>query len=222
METLSRFGSPPPQEQWRTLAFFPRPRLAGWWRDKRQLVRLFPVAGALGILLALVNLLCLPVGADQMLPMGLDELTTEADLVVHGRVESLLCRQEPSGRLATRVDLKLDETWKGAAADHVTLVLAGGTLGKRREVLTGQAEYKPGEEVIVFLKRNPAGEPVTLGLAQGKFTVWTDAATGRKHAFNLFHGQPAKLPPGGAQLQHTGEVPLTLERLKQAVQGGRQ
>jgi len=52
--------------------------------------------------------------------------------------------------------------------------------------------------------------------------VWTDAATGRKHAFNRFHGRPANPGPGAVQLQRTDGVPLTLERLKQTVQGGRQ
>jgi hypothetical protein len=171
--------------------------------------------------LALALMFGLPLGAGQMLPMSLEELATDADMVVHGTVESLSCREGTSGRLVTRVELKLEATWKGASADSLTIVLAGGTLGNRREVLTGQAEYKPGEEVVLFLKRNPAGEPVTMALAQGKFAVRTDAA-GRKHAFNPFHGQPASPPTGASRLERTGAAPLTLERLKLTVQGGLQ
>ena len=52
-----------------------------------------------------------------------------------------------------------------------------------------------GEEFVAFLVFNPRGEPVTIGLAQGKFHVWRDPQTGEKFANNLFHGKPE--PAGG-------------------------
>lgn len=133
-----------------------------------------------------------PARAADMVPLSIAELTAHADLVVRGRVESLTCQRDSAGRLRTEVHLTVREFWKGhASPGPFVVVLAGGTLGNERSVAVGQATYSPGEDVVVFLKRNARGEGVTLGLAQGKFLVETDARTGSQTVHNLFHGSEA-------------------------------
>jgi hypothetical protein len=67
---------------------------------------------------------------------------------------------------------------------------------------------------VAFLIFNPRGEPVTIGLTQGKFHVWRDQQTGEKYARNLFHGEPEKSSGAASQTRH----PLRLSELKQQVQ----
>ena len=55
-----------------------------------------------------------------------------------------------AGRICSRVELEVREAWKVAAASgRFTITLGGGTLGDRRVVVPGQADYTPGEEVVV-------------------------------------------------------------------------
>jgi hypothetical protein len=158
-----------------------------------------------------------------MIPMSLAELRDKAALVVHGRVLDKIALRDARGRIYTEVTLGAGEIWKGTVAgDRLTIVLVGGVIGEDRTFVPGQADYRVGEEVVAFLRLNQRGEAVTIGLAQGKFEVWSEAATGRKFARNLFLGRPQ--PAGSkSQLQAQAEDGrLALEDLKRQVQGGAQ
>jgi hypothetical protein len=135
----------------------------------------------------------IPAQAVHFRPLSIEELAGQAELVVRGVVLRRSCQTDEAGRIFTRVELQVHEVWKGRFdRDRLTLVHGGGVLGDRRAVVTGQAEYTVGEEVVVFLVFNQRGEAVTLGLRQGKFHVETPAAGGEPEAANGFaHGPPA-------------------------------
>ncbi|MHB8523134.1 MAG: hypothetical protein ACYDH9_20610 [Limisphaerales bacterium] len=176
------------------------------------------------LVLALLSGLVLPLRATLFVPMSVEQLTEQSQLIVRGTVVSKSCQRDDAGRIFTRIELKVAEAWKGkVGGDRLTVVQGGGVLGDRKVVVVGQVDYRVGEEVVAFLVLNQRGEAVTLGLAQGKFRVWTDPATGRKRAQNLFHGGGEEGRPG-AQPQNvtTDAGPLTLDELKRQVQGGRQ
>jgi len=133
-------------------------------------------------------------GGTSMVPLSIGELAAESDLILHGRVASAATSRHRANRMVTRVGVDVLEMWKGTVSEaRVQVTLAGGVLGTRQVIVDGQPDYRPGEEVVLFLKRNPRGEAVTVGLAQGKFTVVDDPNTGLKHVHNPFHGrrQPA-------------------------------
>ncbi|MEW6158649.1 MAG: hypothetical protein AB1813_14550 [Verrucomicrobiota bacterium] len=149
-------------------------------------------------LLILFSVLCLAPGLRAIIisPLSVEELTDQAEWIVQGMVRAKTCQADASGRIYTRVELELTEVWKGKlSAKTLEIVQGGGTLGERRSVVPFQAEYAVGEEVVAFLVRNTRGEAVTLGLAQGKFGVWTER--GEKMAANALNGRPM---PSGASL----------------------
>ena len=156
-----------------------------------------------------------------MTPLSVAELEAESDLVLHGRVRAIATSRNQSGRIISRVRVEPIEVWKGTAPESgVVVTLAGGVLGTCRVVVDGQPEYRPGEEVVLFLKRNPLGEAVTVGLAQGKFEVETDPATGRPHAQNLFFGgigREARTIQRFYTRAPTTRITLPLAALKQEV-----
>jgi hypothetical protein len=161
--------------------------------------------------------------AVQMAPMSLDELVARADVVLHGKVLSKTCQRDPAGRIYTEVDLEVAEAWKGAVAGkRFKVVLAGGTLGDRHVGVSGQADYQPGEEVVAFLRLNPRGEGVTLGLAQGKFEVRQDSVTGRKYAYSAFVGRANRAASRVATQGLEANGLILLADLKRRVQGGGQ
>ncbi len=160
-----------------------------------------------------------PMHAANVRPVAIESLASQAERVVHGTVASLENLRDPSMGIRTRVELEVRETWKGPSTNRFILALAGGTLGNRRVVVTGQPEFRVGEEVVVFTLENPRGEGVLLELAQGKFGVHRDAA-GAAWVHNPFFGSrpesagatntPAYRPPS--------QLPVSLGELKRRVQ----
>lgn len=108
---------------------------------------------------------------------SIEELARRADIVVHGRVESLEARRDDSGRAFTRMELEVAETWKGAVTNRLTVVQGSAVLGARQVRVLGEPEFRLGEQVVLFGVFNPRGEAVTLDLARGKFSVTTNAVT---------------------------------------------
>jgi hypothetical protein len=154
--------------------------------------------------------------AVQMNPLAIEEMAAQSDLVLHATVTSKVCERTPEGRIITRVTLNVLESWKGGVTTNMfTLVHGGGTIGNIRTEVSGQVDYEVGEEVVAFLVRNPRGQGVTLGLAQGKFHVWKDKATGEKFAHNLFHGATERQAQTDKRT-----AKLALKELARAVKGG--
>jgi hypothetical protein len=144
-------------------------------------------SGFLGAMLLLLPLL---VQGIVMLRMEIDDLTRQADVIVLGHVLSKTCQRDASGRIYTKVELAIQEVWKGTPPGNpLVLVSSGGVLGESRTFVQGQANYEVGEEILAFAVLNDRREAVTLGLAQGKFQLWADPQTGQKLARNPFHGR---------------------------------
>lgn len=124
-----------------------------------------------------------------MVPLSIAELTRESDLVVHAKVVSLTT-SKTAGGIITRVRVDILDVWKGThSGNRLEITLWGGVLGTTRVTVDGQAEYRPGEEIVAFLKFNQRKEAVTVGLAQGKFVVWINPISGEKEVYNPFHGR---------------------------------
>jgi len=161
--------------------------------------------------------------ADQMIPLSVAELTSEADVVIQGKVVSTTVKRDPEGRIYTSADLLVEDVWKGnVTTNHFTLIHGGGVLGLEVSEVSGEADYEVGEEIVSFMVLNKRGEGVSIGLSQGKFFVTQDAASGEKLVHNRFHGlhpsepNPPAAGPAATQIQNR----LTLAGLKQQVTGG--
>jgi hypothetical protein len=170
-------------------------------------------------------LFVLPAGAhgERGVPLSIDELSTRAELVLHGTVLSKTSQRDEADRVYTRLEVQVAEVWKGAAATagrSFSVVRGGGVLGEERANVSGQTDYQVGEEVVLFLRLNARGEGVTLGLAQGKFQVSREPVTGVKLAHNRFHGMADSASRKASAASQGSQRRLTLEELKQRVQGG--
>lgn len=169
-------------------------------------LRLWTAVGVVWVALATVA-----TTAAQFLPRSVEELAAEAACVVHGRVEAVEVLAAPGGAPWTRVELLVENTWKGAPTNRIVVTQAGGTLGSRRVVVGGEATYLPGEEVVVFLVANPRGEWLTCGMAQGKFAVRREKS--QAWVANPFVGGSPQ--PGGFRPAH--RLPLSLAEFQRRV-----
>ena len=154
----------------------------------------------------------------KMRPLSIEQLTSKAQVVVHGSVESKTVQRDPEGRIYTRIELAVTGVWKGEArTNRFTMVQGGGVLGEEVASVGGQEEFLIGEEVVAFLVLNQRGEGVVIGLVQGKFKVAKEAS-GEKFVHNVFHGVAPGAGAGGNKKGNAGK--LSLGQLKARVQGG--
>ena len=163
-----------------------------------------------------------PLPAVQMEPLSIEEMARQSALVVHGTVLSKSCQRDPAGRIYTKVALQVADVWKGSLATHqFTIVHGGGILGAEKAAVSGQVEYRIGEDVVAFLVLNHRGEGVTVGLAQGKFHVWQEPETGEQFVHDLFQAKPDSRDQAvSANARLPAQPRLTLAELKRRVRGG--
>lgn len=129
------------------------------------------------------------------IPLSLEQLTRESDVIVYGRVSGITVQRDSERRIYSRVELEVLEMWKGPPPQaRFTLVHSGGTLGNERVQVTGMPRFAIGEELVAFTVLNPNKEGVLLSLGQGKFRIWRDPVSGLICAANPFHGESAPTP----------------------------
>jgi len=163
--------------------------------------------------------------ADQMVPLSIAQLAAKAQLIVQGTVLSTTVQRDAEGRIYTAVQLQVEEVWTGRlATNQFTIVHGGGVLGDQVALVSGEAKYEVGEEVVAFLVLNQRREGVSVGLSQGKFHVWKDPVQGQKLAHNRFHGLRPTVanPPANGASAAPILSRLTLADLKRRAQGGAQ
>lgn len=185
---------------------------------------MFRVSRLFALVLALIMLDgARGVWAVEFKPLSLDQLAADASWVVEGTVAGKRCLRDEAGRIYTQVRLSVTEVWKGnPPGGKLVIAQAGGTLGAHRVTVPGQAEYRLGEEVVVFLTVNARGEGVTLGMVQGKFDVHSDPTTGFRTVRSAFYGRDSvgsKTVVMAASGAEPGGGAIPLQDLKDRVRG---
>lgn len=152
-----------------------------------------------------------PLQATTVVALGDAELARGARTIVHGDVvarRSVLAAE--GGRIYTEYRFAVRELLKGAAEGDGTVVFRewGGEVGGVRYWIPGVQGYEPGEEVVAFLGApDPrTGVGFTVGLAQGKFSVARDRATGKAEVRRALE-QLEIVPRPGAAPQATPATP---------------
>ena len=110
--------------------------------------------------------------------LDLAQLTAQAERIVVAQVVSTKSDWDPSGRtIRTRIEIKVEEAWKGAVAPGQTIVIVqpGGSVGNVEMRVHGMPSFAPGEKAVLFLAGQTTARVV--GMSQGKRSVrWDDMA----------------------------------------------
>jgi len=177
---------------------------------------------------------CLVVGsasATILVARDLTDLTLNASAVVLGRVLAVHGEWDPArSRIYTLASVGVERTLKGAAEPTVTVRALGGEIpGEQRGYrVPGAPRFEPGEEVLLFLRPEPAadegGGPTkasvgtwqVVGWEQGKFAVAVDPASGQR----MVHPRINVLlvHPVTKQAVPTPLASMTLEELERRIQ----
>ncbi|MEM9187837.1 MAG: hypothetical protein AAGF12_01575 [Myxococcota bacterium] len=108
---------------------------------------------------------------------SLEELILEADAIVEGRVEQNRVQMHLEGGAFvphTLTTVKVSRWFKGnRVEDRLTIHEIGGVHQTGGMWIDGTPRYAVGEEVVVFLRRDPAypNDYRTHGMVQGKFVL---------------------------------------------------
>ncbi|MGH7802092.1 MAG: hypothetical protein ACREOW_15945 [Thermodesulfobacteriota bacterium] len=86
--------------------------------------------------------------------LSLERLTQSSSDAIQGKVtkiESFWNKNRTA--IYTRVTLTRQRALKGSVPDEVDVFFPGGTVDGRTTIVIGAPEFKPGQEVVLFLNR---------------------------------------------------------------------
>jgi hypothetical protein len=134
------------------------------------------------LLLALALLLPMISNATTTKKLTDEDLVNQAHVVITGRCTSIRSEwNDDRTKIFTYITISPRDFLKGERkAEAVIIKQPGGEVGEIGMRVDGVSVFEEGEDVLLFLEKGKNGFYRTLGLSQGKFSVATDPASGRK------------------------------------------
>lgn len=157
--------------------------------------------------------------ATQVIPTDLREMSLGSTDILVATVEATRSYwNDARTRIYTEVTVRVDESLKGVPSGRVSLVQMGGELDGVRLAVEGSPAFRPGDEAVLFLWRDPAGRAQVNGLAQGKFDIRRDPASGERMVSRSLEGLrfAGSARAGGARSAESS-IPTRLEDLKREI-----
>lgn len=152
----------------------------------------------------------------------LESLTRDSDVVVRGTVQSVESSwvgDGPQKSIITKIKVQVAEKLKGESGSVAEIVQPGGIIPESDigQIVHGIAEFQPGEEVVLFLKKHApsASTFAVTGMAQGKYTV--QRSSDGKDAFAVPSDIDAALVDADGLPTVSSAKPLELSELRQRV-----
>jgi hypothetical protein len=134
-------------------------------------------------------LIAAPADCTILIRQDLRDLVRGAEIVVRARVIANQAAWDAERRFIwTWTSLDVVETWKGTASGRIAIREPGGEVGSVGMRVAGTPKYAPGEDVVVFLYRDPQGALRTLGWTQGRFALALDVAGSGALVAHASHG----------------------------------
>ncbi|MEO5617368.1 MAG: hypothetical protein ABIS67_06325 [Candidatus Eisenbacteria bacterium] len=118
--------------------------------------------------------------ATQVIPLDTRGLVRSSNDIVIGEVIATRSYWNPEGtRILTDVSVRVSETLRGAEGT-ITLTQLGGEVDGAIYDVPGSPAFRRGEQALLFLWRDTRGRAQVNGMAQGKFDITRDAASGAR------------------------------------------
>lgn len=157
-----------------------------------------------------------PAGASVVRELSIEQQVALSDAVVEGRVGPAEPSHGPDGRPFTDIPIHVAEVLHGRVAvpDVVWLRQRRGVVDGRRVAVLGDPVLRPGDHVVVFL-RKVQGRWYLTSLAQSVF--WLDATRTPALAEQRLAGLVRLREPGVEPPAQTAGARLSAEALRRAV-----
>lgn len=144
------------------------------------MLRFTLLPGLIGPVFAvLFSVLLATSSANASVVQGLDmqELVSNSDQIVLGRVLFSECFQRPDGQFGTWYRIKVERELRGTAPDEDEVIVEtlGGRIGDLAMRVEGEPSFTVGERVLVFIRDGgPYTAFRTVGMGQGVMRVRMD------------------------------------------------
>ena len=113
--------------------------------------------------------------------MSTVEMVDAADMIVRGTVVETWTEVGEHGRIWTRAQINIIESYKGAGdARSIVVDQLGGEYGGVRMHIDSAAQFSHGEEIVIFLDELRSGKLCPISMFAGKWTVRLDPYTQTK------------------------------------------
>jgi hypothetical protein len=127
----------------------------------------------------LICILTAVVGATTVVPLSFDQLVSESQSVVYGRVTDVRAQWTADRRfIESVVTIDVLHGIKGSARESMAFTVPGGQVGRYLNVIPGAPSFVRGDTAVFFLTSQGARLPVTTGLTQGIYRVQRDVISG--------------------------------------------
>jgi len=137
--------------------------------------------------------------------LTLEQIVASSGFIFSGKVVNVWSEREvATGFIVTYSTVAIDESLRGVNTGRFTFKQYGGSYKGLNVIVADMSYFAMGEEVVAFLyPLSKVGLTSPVGVAEGKWTIQRDPATGKKFvAGNLF---AAKAPVSAA----VAEAPAT-------------
>lgn len=118
--------------------------------------------------LTLMMSISVPNAAASVIEKSLGDMTTEADIIVTGKVVNKESYWE-NGKIFTDVTISVGQKIKGRPENEIIVQVQGGVVGDIYAQVSDVPLFEENEEVLLFLKGNQV-----VGWNQGKYTIKTE------------------------------------------------
>jgi hypothetical protein len=165
--------------------------------------------------------------ATVLVPMDTQELTTRADRVLLGVVESQAAHWTSDHQaIYTDVTVRVTQSYKGGVApgERVVVRREGGNLDGLGMRVFGAAQFTVGEEVVLFTEKR-GGVAYTVGMTQGKLHVYQDADGVKRVAADLaavafMNPKSGRIQPNASASATAAKAgPRRLDELEREIRG---
>lgn len=114
--------------------------------------------------------------------MTTQQMSLRADVIAIGRVSATQSEwNNDRTRILTHATIVVSEYLKSdGSSPTLTVTYPGGEVGSVGEIYSETATFKSDEEVMLFGRKDAEGNFRVMGGNQGKFSITTDRATGKK------------------------------------------
>jgi hypothetical protein len=115
------------------------------------------------------------VSATTLARLSFEELTDDSELIVSGTVTRSWAAWDAEHKyIWTHYEMSVVSTFKGAASRSIEFAEVGGIAEGVGMDVAGTVAYQAGENVLIFLARQPNGYLRTTGWGQGKYRIDTN------------------------------------------------
>lgn len=137
----------------------------------------------------------LSIHASVVVKMTFDKIVSDADIILSGRVTQVQAKREQNphtgkNSVYTYISIESEQVFRGSfkGTSYTFKILGGAIPGEPTgEMLTGAPEFKPGQEVFLFLKNDNTLYCPVVGLSQGRFNLRTDPKTGYRMVYDNYN-----------------------------------